>query len=61
MNDSYYGMLVRDTDEFKKRRDEEYLPQQVKDWWYSLSESQKSFWIKRAEMERNELVRRCNK
>lgn len=47
-------------DEFKKRRDEEYLPQQVKDWWYSLSESQKSFWIKRAEMERNELVKKTN-
>lgn len=45
-------------DEFKKRRDEEYLPQQVKDWWYSLSARQKEYWIKRAETERKNLVER---
>ena len=39
-------------EELKKRIDDYYLPDSVKNWWYSLTESQRDFWIRRAEEER---------
>ena len=43
-------------EELKKRIDEEYLPQPVKDWWYSLTENQKRFWIHRAKEEQKRVA-----
>lgn len=39
------------------RINDEYLPEKVKNWWNSLSESRKAFWLKRAAEERQKLAK----
>lgn len=43
---------MSDREEWNKRSVDYYLPKKVKDWWNSLTDNQKDFWMRRAKEER---------
>lgn len=43
---------MSDREEWNKRTEDYYLPKKVKDWWESLTDNQKDFWMRRAKEER---------
>lgn len=45
-------IFMSDREEWNKRSVDYYLPEKVKDWWNSLTDNQKDFWMRRAKEER---------
>lgn len=43
---------MSDREEWNKRTVDYYLPKKVKEWWNSLTDNQKDFWMRRAKEER---------
>ena len=45
-------IFMSDREEWNKRSEDYDLPKKVKDWWESLTDNQKDFWMHRAKEER---------